>query len=84
MFFLCCFHVTLQLYVGEFSFVKEYSLLSGYNIDGNVSNTEFWIRLNEKLKANVTLSLQYLKYKFVSVMNPPVKAVEKKIGVKLQ
>lgn len=52
-----------QLYKGDFAFEKEYSLLEAYGIEGNPSNTEFWIRLNGILKGNITMSLQYLKFK---------------------
>jgi hypothetical protein len=77
------FFVVFQLYTSAFAFEKEYSLLSAYNMVGNLSNTEFWIRLEGVLRGNITLSLQYLKYKFVSVINPPIAQIEKKIGVRV-
>ncbi len=68
------------LYKGEFRFEKEYNLLDAYNMQGNPSNVEFWIRLDSMLKANLTLSLQYLKFKFVSVANPPMSEICKRIN----
>ncbi len=47
-------------------FAEEYSLVDVYNLSGNPSNVDFWIRFRRQLASNSTMCAQYLKYLCVS------------------
>jgi hypothetical protein len=60
---------------GSPGFAPEYSLVDAFNLNGNPSNVDFWIRFKRQLISNSTMCAQYLKYFCVSVASATAPAV---------